>query len=146
MADGIQEVWGTLTGWIDSIIGQLDRIPAWLRPGSPSKTMTEYGAGAMAGLSLGLEKGMPKVRSSISQVMSAFGQPTEIGRGAPRTQGLASVASAAISGGGGGFGSITVQVTVPGTGDPEAVANRVGDVVVSRILRAMNRMETVGAS
>ena len=146
MADGIQEVWGNLTGWIDSIIGQLDRIPAWLRPGSPSKTMTEYGAGAMAGLSLGLDKGLPKVKSSISQVMSALGQPTEIGRGAPRTQGLASVASAAVSGGGGGFGSITVQVTVPGTGDPEAVANRVGDVVVSRILRAMNRMETVGAS
>lgn len=69
LVDGITGIFGQLVTWVDNIIQQLARIPAFLRPGSPSKTMMELGRGAVEGLALGLKQREPQLRSEVEGVI-----------------------------------------------------------------------------
>jgi hypothetical protein len=76
LADGISSVWHRLTGWIDSILDQWNRIPAALRPGSPSKVMELYGESVPWGLAAGIEKMMPKLSTAVGRMNAAMGVST----------------------------------------------------------------------
>lgn len=118
MSAGISAVWNWLTGWISSIIDQLNRIPDWVRPGSPSKTTTKLGLAISQGIGLGISRGMRDVDRAVGGVNRSLGT---LG-GAGSTQLGAMPAVAAVGAGAGGGGNRSFVFHVNGAADPETTA------------------------
>lgn len=111
LVDGINAAWQGIQDKIDAVLGLLDKIPDWLKPGSPSKTMTALGVGMVQGFALGIDKTLPMLAASVASMNGIIGSlnPPTLGvggmlpgGGAPGTGGslMPGTGSGGIAGGG----------------------------------------------
>lgn len=70
---GLDPIISRIQTIIDGIMAQWDRIPSFLRPGSPSKWATEMGKSLTDGLVAGMQSGMPALEQTVSDINAVLG-------------------------------------------------------------------------
>lgn len=71
LKDGFSGVVEFIQGIIDGIMEQWNRIPSFLRPGSPSKWATEMGQSLSDGLAFGIVSRLPLVKAAVTEILNA---------------------------------------------------------------------------
>lgn len=139
--NGIVWAWNWL---MDQVTALWDNLPGWARKiwdvASPSKVFEDIGANLSLGLAQGILGQIPAVEKAMDQLPGAN---ASFSTGAPngsRAAGMAMAGSNVAT-----MGNVTVIVNLNGSGNTEDDANRIGDVVVARVLTAIDRMESVAS-